>query len=72
MKTMLTIAALALGLFPALAEQSQHTMVNANDVQWKAAPPVLPGAQISVLHGDPDQRGHVRHAYQVSGELQNS
>ena len=57
MKTMLTVAALALCLSPAFAQQSQHTMVNANDVQWKDAPPVLPGAQISVLYGDPTKEG---------------
>src|SRR5215207_3673335 len=56
MKTVLAVAALALGLSPALAQQS-HTMVNANEVQWKEAPPVLPGAQISVLYGDPAKEG---------------
>ena len=57
MKTTLTVAALALTLCPAVAQQSQHTMVNANDVQWKDAPPVLPGAQLSVLYGDPTKEG---------------
>jgi quercetin dioxygenase-like cupin family protein len=57
MKTMLAVAALALSLSPALGQQSQHTMVNANDVQWKDAPPVLPGAQLSVLYGDPTKEG---------------
>ena len=57
MKIVLAAAALALSLSPALAQQSQHTMVNANDVQWKEAPPVLPGAQISVLYGDPGKEG---------------
>ena len=38
MKTMLVVAALAVSLSPALGQQSQHTMVNANDVQWKDAP----------------------------------
>jgi quercetin dioxygenase-like cupin family protein len=57
MKTVLAVAALALSLSPALAQQSQHTMVNANEVQWKEAPPVLPGAQISVLYGDPTKEG---------------
>ena len=56
MKTMLAVAALALSLSPALGQQSQHTMVNANDVQWKDAPPVLPGAQLSVLYGDRPKR----------------
>jgi hypothetical protein len=57
MKTMLAVAALALSLSPALGQQAQHTMVNANDVQWKDAPPVLPGAQLSVLYGDPTKEG---------------
>jgi quercetin dioxygenase-like cupin family protein len=57
MRTVLAVATLALSLSPALAQQSQHTMVNANEVQWKEAPPILPGAQISVLYGDPAKEG---------------
>ena len=57
MKAVLAVATLALGLSPALSQQSQHTMVNATDVQWKEAPPVLPSAQISVLYGDPTKEG---------------
>jgi quercetin dioxygenase-like cupin family protein len=57
MKTTLAVAALALTVCPAVAQQSQHTMVNANDVQWKAAPPSLPSAQISTLYGDPAKEG---------------
>jgi len=57
MKTVLAVAALALSLSPVLAQQSQHTMINANEVQWKEAPPILPGAQISVLYGDPAKEG---------------
>ena len=57
MKTVLAVATLALGLSPALAQQSHHTMVNANEVQWKEAPPVLPGAQMSLLYGDPAKEG---------------
>ena len=56
MKIVLVVAALALGLSSALA-QTQHTMVNADEVQWKEAPPVLPDAQISVLYGDPTKEG---------------
>jgi quercetin dioxygenase-like cupin family protein len=58
MKTsVLALTALALSLSTALAQDHQHTMVNANDVKWKEAPPVLPGAQISVLYGDPTKEG---------------
>ena len=51
--TVVLAAALALCLSPALAQEPQHTMVNAEDVQWKEAPPILPGARASVLYGDP-------------------
>jgi quercetin dioxygenase-like cupin family protein len=57
MKAVSALAALALSLSPALAQQSQHTMVNATEVKWKEAPPILPGAQISVLYGDPGKEG---------------
>jgi len=40
--------------------QSAHTLVPADKVQWAPAPPSLPpGAQISVLEGDPSQKGAV-------------
>jgi quercetin dioxygenase-like cupin family protein len=55
MRTFLAVAALALSLPPALAQQ--HTMVNADEVQWKEAPSILPGAQMSVLYGDPAKEG---------------
>src|SRR4029434_9198176 len=56
-------ASLALGLAvaaaPALA-QSTHVLVPADKVQWGHAPPVLPaGAQISVLEGNPSEKGPV-------------
>lgn len=56
-------ASLALGLAvaaaPALA-QSTHVLVPADKVQWGPAPPVLPaGAQISVLEGNPSEKGPV-------------
>jgi quercetin dioxygenase-like cupin family protein len=56
MKIVLVVAALALGLSSAHA-QAPHTMVNADEVAWKDAPPILPGAQISVLYGDPAKEG---------------
>lgn len=57
MKALLTLTVLALSLSPAFAQQPQHTMVNVNDVTWKEAPPVLAGAHISVLYGDPAKEG---------------
>jgi quercetin dioxygenase-like cupin family protein len=57
MKNVLLAAALALVLSPALAQEPQHTMVNAGEEQWKEAPPVLPGVQASVLYGDPSKDG---------------
>ena len=32
-------------------------MVNADEVQWKEAPPVLPGAHAAVLYGDSAKEG---------------
>ncbi len=55
------LVALGLGLVaaPALA-QSTHVIVPADKVQWGPAPPALPpGAQISVLEGDPGAKGPV-------------
>jgi Domain of unknown function (DUF4437) len=50
----LTVAAV-----PAVA-QSTHILVPADQVQWGPAPPVLPaGAQISVLEGNPSEKGTV-------------
>jgi hypothetical protein len=49
------LVALGLGLAaaPALA-QSTHVIVPADKVQWGPAPPALPpGAQLSVLEGNP-------------------
>ena len=42
-----------------LAQQpAEHTMVNATELKWGAAPPGLPsGAQIAVLEGDPGKAG---------------
>ena len=57
------LATLALGLTmmvaPAAA-QSTHVLVPADKVQWGPAPPALPaGAQISVLEGNPSEKGPV-------------
>ena len=56
-------ASLALGLTVTVAPtvaQSIHILVPADQVQWAPAPPVLPaGAQISVLEGNPSEKGPV-------------
>lgn len=57
MRTFLVIAALAVSVPPSLAQPAVHVTVNADEVQWKEAPPILPGAQMSVLHGDPSKEG---------------
>ena len=50
------IAALALA-WPAQSMDDQ-VFVNATDIKWGAAPPVLPkGAKLSVLYGDPGKPG---------------
>jgi hypothetical protein len=43
---------------PPVFAQSTHVLVPADQVQWGPAPPVLPaGAQISVLEGNPAEKG---------------
>ena len=50
---------LAVAIAPALA-QSAHVLVPADKVVWGPAPPALPpGAQISVLEGNPAEKGPV-------------
>ena len=42
------------------AAQDQHIVVPAEKVQWAPAPPILPaGAQISVLEGNPSEKGPI-------------
>ena len=57
------LATLGLGLtftIATAAAQSTHTLVPADKVRWGPAPPVLPaGAQISVLEGNPSEKGAV-------------
>jgi quercetin dioxygenase-like cupin family protein len=57
------LASLALSLTftaGAVSAQSAHVLVPADQVQWGPAPPVLPaGAQISVLEGNPSEKGAV-------------
>ena len=57
------LASLALGLtvsVPSAYAQAPHVLVPADKVQWSSAPPALPaGAQISVLEGNPAEKGPV-------------
>lgn len=52
-----TLTTLALSLSPALGQKAEHAMMNADEVQWKEAPPILPGAQAAILYGDPAKEG---------------
>ncbi|MGH8637257.1 MAG: cupin domain-containing protein [Burkholderiales bacterium] len=53
-------AILALAVTAAAFAQDPHVLVPADKIKWGPAPPALPpGAQISVLEGDPGQRGAV-------------
>ena len=52
--------ALALTTTGAARAQQAHVLVPADTVKWGPAPPALPaGAQISVLEGDPGQKGTI-------------
>jgi quercetin dioxygenase-like cupin family protein len=43
---------------PASAQSIDHTMLGPHDVKWAKAPPsVPPGAEASVLYGDPGKEG---------------
>ncbi len=57
------VASLAFGLTLAVSPlfaQSTHVLVMADKVQWAPAPPFLPaGAEISVLEGNPSEKGEV-------------
>ena len=50
----------ALTVTGATLAQETHSLVPADQVKWGPAPPALPpGAEISVLEGDPAQKGAV-------------
>jgi len=52
--------AVALTISGAAFAQHPHVLVPADKVKWGPAPPALPaGAQISVLEGDPGQKGAI-------------
>lgn len=57
------LASMAFGLTVAVAPaaaQSAHVLVPADKLQWGPAPPALPpGAEISVLEGNPGEKGAV-------------
>jgi hypothetical protein len=53
------VLSLTFSVAPALA-QSAHVLVPADKIQWGPAPPALPpGAEISVLEGNPGAQGPV-------------
>lgn len=62
-RSLIRLALFTLGLAVAVAPviaQSTHVVVPAEKVQWSAAPPALPaGAQISVLEGNPAEKGPI-------------
>jgi hypothetical protein len=49
----------ALCTMPAIADETNdQTFIDAKDMKWGDAPPVLPkGAKITLLHGDPNKEG---------------
>jgi quercetin dioxygenase-like cupin family protein len=57
MKSVLAIAVLAFSLSPALAQEAQPSMTNADEVQWTDGPAALPGTQMAVLYGSPAEEG---------------
>jgi quercetin dioxygenase-like cupin family protein len=44
------------GILPALAQEPGHTTVSPDTLKW-AEPPVLPGAKLAVVQGDPSKEG---------------
>ena len=44
------------GVLPALADQSAHVVVSPDTLKW-AEPPILPGAKLAVVQGDPGKEG---------------
>jgi len=44
------------GVMPALADQSAHVVVSPDTLKW-AEPPILPGAKLAVVQGDPGKEG---------------
>lgn len=60
MRTAIGAAALLCAATNTVAQDSHpaHTIVAPNEVKWNAGPPSLkPGAQASVLYGDPSKEG---------------
>jgi hypothetical protein len=58
---------------PASAQGMDHTMLGPQDVKWAKAPPSLPpGAEASVLYGDPGKEVLVRASTQVPSGLCHS
>jgi hypothetical protein len=45
-----------LGVLPVLAQQHMHVVASPEALKW-VEPPVLPGAKLAVVHGDPSKEG---------------
>jgi Domain of unknown function (DUF4437) len=62
-RAIVQVASIALSLtatVPPAFAQAPHVLVPADKVQWGPAPPALPaGAEISVLEGNPSEKGTV-------------
>jgi quercetin dioxygenase-like cupin family protein len=57
-RTHIAIGIAALALASGAQSMDDQVFVNAADIKWGAAPPVLPkGAKLSVLYGDPGKPG---------------
>ena len=44
------------GVLPAVADQSAHVVVSPDTLKW-GEPPILPGAKLAVVQGDPGKEG---------------
>lgn len=57
-RTHIAIGIAALAFAPGAQSMDDQVFVNAGDIKWGAAPPVLPkGAKLAVLYGDPGKPG---------------
>jgi uncharacterized protein DUF4437 len=57
-RTHIAIGIAALALASGAQSMDDQVFVNAGDIKWGAAPPVLPkGAKLAVLYGDPGKPG---------------
>ena len=50
------VMSVALGALPVLAQHDGHVVAMPDTLKW-VEPPVLPGARLAVVHGDPSKEG---------------